>query len=873
MKLRAVRLREVGCFSEPIVVEGLSGGLDVLADNNEAGKSTLFRAVRTVLLEKHTTAKQEVEALRPYRGGAPLIEIDFDIGSTPYRLRKQYLSGKSALLTDLSTGAVKRNVDADEEVFRLIGADGGHHPYGLFWVAQEESFAPAEPDERERAALAGIIQREVATITGGRRAQAIRNRAQESLEKLVTRQQMKPKGDYLEAIRERDRLQQAIAEGEAENNKAESLFQTLAEARARLAALDDPQAEAERQRAVETASQALDAAEKARAQAEEAEKDVRLAEGPFKDAERKARELRDRLDAEQRLAQQIERIQQELTNAETEARRAGEILGEAQLRSEEARRAQQAAELLLQQIRNAEARQRSEQELATLRQRLGQARDGQEKLVAARDVISRNKATAATLKALETEDRDIAILRARLATAAPSLRVFYEPGQAGRIATGSGPVPDDTPIAIDQPTEFRIEGIGRMSVAPGQAGDMREQTAKLEALSESHERKLRALGAETLEDARRLARERGDAEAAERGAQDQLKILAEKGIDHLQNAVMALELQVAEPLPQVAITLGEGMEKSSAVKRAFDQAATARDEAQNAKTIADKAHIALDARNIELRKQLSAIAGNLPPIGERAGLLSGLDRNIAAAREALEKARAAFESKSKLVPTDDEIEGLRARRKRAIEAVKNAETSRIGLRETISDAQGRIAQIFESGAGEKLDENKEHLIAVSARIQRLEREVAELKLLIETLDDCAAEARTAFFAPVVKGLKPLLSLVLPGSEVAFGENFTPESLSRSGRQEEFERLSGGTREQIAILVRLAFARLAAEAGRPLPVFLDDALVYADDERIEKLFDALQIAARTHQIILLTCRTKVFGPLGGTALRIERRDFA
>jgi uncharacterized protein YhaN len=119
----------------------------------------------------------------------------------------------------------------------------------------------------------------------------------------------------------------------------------------------------------------------------------------------------------------------------------------------------------------------------------------------------------------------------------------------------------------------------------------------------------------------------------------------------------------------------------------------------------------------------------------------------------------------------------------------------------------------------------------------------------------------------------LLSLVLPGSEVAFGENFTPESLSRSGKQEEFARLSGGTREQIAILVRLAFARLAAEAGRPSPVFLDDALVYADDQRIEKLFDALQIAAKAHQIILLTCRTRVFGPLGGTALRIEKRDFA
>ena len=183
--------------------------------------------MRTVLLEKHTTAKQEVETLRPYRGGAPLIEIDFEIGPTSYRLRKQFLSSKSALLTDLASGAVKRGVDADEEVFRLIGADGGRHPYGLFWVAQEESFEPAAPDERERAALAGIIQREVASITGGRRAQAVRALAQESLDKLVTRQQMKPRGDYAKAIEERERLLDEIAKGEAEVERAGALFERV----------------------------------------------------------------------------------------------------------------------------------------------------------------------------------------------------------------------------------------------------------------------------------------------------------------------------------------------------------------------------------------------------------------------------------------------------------------------------------------------------------------------------------------------------------------------------------------------------------------------------------------------------------------------
>ncbi len=49
MKLRAIRLKEVGRFSAPVALEGLSGGLDVLAGPNELGKSTILRAVWSAL--------------------------------------------------------------------------------------------------------------------------------------------------------------------------------------------------------------------------------------------------------------------------------------------------------------------------------------------------------------------------------------------------------------------------------------------------------------------------------------------------------------------------------------------------------------------------------------------------------------------------------------------------------------------------------------------------------------------------------------------------------------------------------------------------------------------------------------------------------
>lgn len=77
MKIRALRMSDVGRFHAPVALEGLTGKLDVLAGPNELGKSTIFRAIEAVFLEKHTVGGKVLEALRPYSGGEPLIEADF----------------------------------------------------------------------------------------------------------------------------------------------------------------------------------------------------------------------------------------------------------------------------------------------------------------------------------------------------------------------------------------------------------------------------------------------------------------------------------------------------------------------------------------------------------------------------------------------------------------------------------------------------------------------------------------------------------------------------------------------------------------------------------------------------------------------------
>ena len=48
----------------------------------------------------------------------------------------------------------------------------------------------------------------------------------------------------------------------------------------------------------------------------------------------------------------------------------------------------------------------------------------------------------------------------------------------------------------------------------------------------------------------------------------------------------------------------------------------------------------------------------------------------------------------------------------------------------------------------------------------------------------------------------------------------------------------------------------------MPIILDDALVYSDDDRIIKMFTALTRVAVDQQIIVFSCRQLAFQDLGG-----------
>jgi len=82
----------------------------------------------------------------------------------------------------------------------------------------------------------------------------------------------------------------------------------------------------------------------------------------------------------------------------------------------------------------------------------------------------------------------------------------------------------------------------------------------------------------------------------------------------------------------------------------------------------------------------------------------------------------------------------------------------------------------------------------------------------------------------------------------------------------YESLSGGAKEQLGILARLAGAALVAKEDA-VPILIDDALGFTDPERLVKMAEVFDTLGERGQVIILTCMPARYDGVKG-AQRIE-----
>jgi uncharacterized protein YhaN len=123
------------------------------------------------------------------------------------------------------------------------------------------------------------------------------------------------------------------------------------------------------------------------------------------------------------------------------------------------------------------------------------------------------------------------------------------------------------------------------------------------------------------------------------------------------------------------------------------------------------------------------------------------------------------------------------------------------------------------------------------------------------------KARRAYVAPLKEKIEHLGRLVFDLSfQVDVNEELQIAGRTTNGIRVPFDSLSGGTREQLSLLFRLACSMIVAKDGGT-PLVLDDALGYTDPERLRSMGVALARAARECQIIIFTCVPERYSNVG------------
>jgi len=191
------------------------------------------------------------------------------------------------------------------------------------------------------------------------------------------------------------------------------------------------------------------------------------------------------------------------------------------------------------------------------------------------------------------------------------------------------------------------------------------------------------------------------------------------------------------------------------------------------------------------------------------------------------------------------------------------------LREKKIELEGRLSALDKRGIRKELEVAREQSGLALRRQHRVQLEADALRLLVDTLEPAESDAKKAFLPPVLRCIQPFLDLLFPGAELMLAEDTLEiTEIVREGRAEPYETLSIGTREQLSILVRLAFAVYLRERGYPAAVILDDALVHADLGRFKRMQAALCKAAETVQILILACRPDDWQRSGVTILHLR-----
>ena len=263
---------------------------------------------------------------------------------------------------------------------------------------------------------------------------------------------------------------------------------------------------------------------------------------------------------------------------------------------------------------------------------------------------------------------------------------------------------------------------------------------------------------------------------------------------------------------------------------------------------------------------------------------TGCRETIESAREARDRLTGRVDERAALVQREDlaaahaHIEALRAKftelpvpemevsepdREQAGEAVRFfADECNAGHAE-LQKAEGALQQVGGHSVQEQLEQADEAVKAIDRREGEIEIEYGAWKLLLETLREAEAEDAVHLGKALVEPVSRRVSELTGGAygEVSIAPTLSTQDIEAAGSKRDLSRLSVGTRDQIATVLRLTIAEKLGST-----VVLDDQLVQSDASRMRWLYEFMLQCAKEFQILVLTCHPEQYDPADGHTVR-------
>lgn len=880
MKLRRLRIESFKRFREPLTLEGFADGLNLFAAPNESGKSTVAEAIRAAFFERHRSSS--VQYLRPWgdASATPTVEVEFDIGEQRYKLTKAFLGRKRCELV-ISGQPTLDGAAAEDHLAGLLGftfpGKGASAPEhmgipGLLWIRQGSSHELADAVSHAADHLRQVLGESLGDLTSSsgdallRSVEALRN-------ELLTPAAGNPKGEYAAALQRKAALAEELT----------GLDRDIAAYRGsvdRLATLRREHQRDDQERPWDAIREQHRSALARLEAAQGLEERLRREREELQRSQTQTAALRLQLETFARDDAAVVKRQQAVaekaaaeTEAQAEAQSRERRHGEAQATESRAREALERVRVVSSRAERARAVDELDGARGALTDTLSRAREARAQCTRLQAEAEALTITSADLKALKQGTEELRDVSVRLDAAATTLEFDLVDGKAVRL--GDEDVAGHARRTVLRRTELAIDGVGRIAVQPGGA-DIPTLTAQRDRLSAAVNALLQELRVANVAEAEERARQAAQRWEEAKASRRVLDALAPKGVEALEAelaartargdalraalADMPLPVDGDEALPELAAAQAEAERAAqalAAVAKSLNEARVAAGRAQkDHQTAQDELVAALATVNDAGRAQrVETAQRELIDAVAREGL----------ARQRVEATAAELQNLNLALLRQD-VERFDRSARQVEDAYRRREGDILRLEAELA-AQGAL------GLEEQRAERDRELESAARRADELSRRAAALDHLLAMLREKRSVLARRLRAPLQRHLDHYLGILFPGAHIEVADDLSPGAISRIGpRGPEsggFEELSVGTREQMGIVARLAYADLLQEAGRPTLLILDDALVNTDEDRLGQMKRVLYDAARRHQVLIFTCHPGAWRDLGVVARDLER----